>query len=406
MKGVYFLFIVLLSVNFISCCWLGMKDKCECDPDNCQVAADTIYFNVEGISASNGSVIDLGADFIEIEGDFKAFNISKFKVIDYGYIVSSTTNLPTFENGQFDTITKLGPRGGPGFFTSKIIGLNDKTLYYVRLYLKTEDKLTLEVKYLYHQFSISAVTQIGECPGVVNINQQSSAFNSIKIKSKIINVNPGEIISYGHIMSSIPFNDLKYESGHYEFAIESNPTLILDPEFTFENEFSKVISGCSYEYRAFVNCKYGIKYGAIESCKSIDYSYLMLTSHPWKFEKLEYWDPQKKVLIDISDLCNSDDIYEFMDKDGNKILVSSTDQIPCSKYGTENITGWWSYANLCKRTRIRIYNSPFFDDFLSSLNPEGFTILNINDNICELKEYNIKDPDGEFIPYRLITFVK
>jgi PKD repeat protein len=219
-------------------------------------ALDIKYLKIEGVEVSNGQVISLGYNTAKFQGDFKKLEAFNFKIVDYGYVVSSITNEPTIGNNE--GISSLGERSGVGAFESQISGLKENTTYYARVYLVKEINSTGVREPGYHPFSISFKTKPGSPPILFNLETKKITTSSFELNSLIRDENLLSISQYGHIWSKTnPNLDINNKDGLIPYG---------SLQSVFTHQYSSDITGLSantdYYIKAYATNQYGTGYSS------------------------------------------------------------------------------------------------------------------------------------------------
>ncbi len=251
MKNFALLFGFALSFFFLVT--IFSTSSCRKDsPDPEPPKADTIFFTIEGVEVSNGKVTSLGYNTVKFQGEFKKLQASTFKIVDYGYVVSSVTNKPTVDNNE--GISHKGERNVKGAFDSEISPLAENKTYYARVYLKREIIATGDFEYGYHPFSISFTTKSGSPPIITNLETKNITKNSFQLNSLISDENLLTISQYGHIWSTNPNPDIN----------SPNKTIYGPLQSVFTHQFSSDISNLAentnYYIRAYAINQFGVGY--------------------------------------------------------------------------------------------------------------------------------------------------
>lgn len=250
------------ALSFLTlACFVGLlistpsckKDKSGPTP----IKSDTIYFVIEGVEVSNGMVTSLGYNAVKLQGDFKKLQASSFKIIDYGYVISSSMNSPTIGNNE--GTSSEGERTGVGIFDSELTGLIENTTYYARIYLKRQIIATGKIEYGYHPHAISFKTKPGSSPNLNNLETKNITKKSFQVNAIIQDENLLAISQYGHIWSKTNPN-LNLSSYDNKTSFGS-----LQSVFThqFSSDIDNLTANTTYYVRAYATNRFGTGYSPV-----------------------------------------------------------------------------------------------------------------------------------------------
>lgn len=259
MKSIYSFALSFLALACIMCLLIATPSCKKDKSDPTSVKSDTIYFVIEGVEVSNGMVLSLGYNTVKLQGDFKKLQASSFKIIDYGYVVSSTTNKPTI--GTNERVSMEGERTGVGIFDSELTGLVENTTYYARIYLKRQIIATGKIEYGYHPYAISFKTKPGSPPNLNNLEAKNITKNSFQVNAIIQDENLLAISQYGHIWSKTnPNLNLSSHDNKTSFGA-------LQSVFThqFSSDISNLAANTTYYVRAYATNRFGTGYSPVIS---------------------------------------------------------------------------------------------------------------------------------------------
>lgn len=214
--------------------------------------ADTIYFTVEGIKASNGTISNITYTSATIIGDFESVANTTAPITQHGHCWSADHNLPTLENSN--GFTELGKKENPGIFLSKLNDLRPDTRYFVRTYVIANEEIR------YHPHPIAFNTLTPSVPSVATGNLSDVGQKSINASGIVEQSGGSPIFEYGHCWSAIndqpTINDHLYKHGELAEGIS---------DFTFNSFINDLAPGTTYYIRAFAQNGYGITYGTVKS---------------------------------------------------------------------------------------------------------------------------------------------
>ncbi len=252
-KKVSFLFMAFIQIYlFIICLFMPSCTPDPPEPTPPPEQPNTIYFVIEGVEVSNGVVTSLGYNTVKFQGNFKKLQASTFKIIDYGYVVSSTSNEPTINNNE--GISYLGERTGVGTFESEISGLTENKTYHARVYLKREFISTGVIEYGYHPIAISFNTKMITPPIILNEETKNISSTAFQVNALINDPNLLNIQEYGHIWStSNPNLDINNNEGKTSFGS-------LQSVFThsYSSNISNLEPNTTYFVKSYAKNQFGL----------------------------------------------------------------------------------------------------------------------------------------------------
>lgn len=318
-----FLFIILLGVILSSCCWLGMKDKCECKPDECTTNDDQSCSEIKsGIVICNGKESNIDFNSVDLQGNILKLNISNSKIIDHGFVISTTSVFPTIDNNEF--FSSNGQRDYPGPIYSQFSELQEGTNYYARVYIII-DNLDGNKDTIYNPNVLNFRTYDGVCPEIIISNLKINSDNSIKVSCVINNSKLLKISRFGFILSENTSNPDYYLMNFIsksEYTPSSHTSSI-----TWSTNFADLLNFSKYYLRAFVECKYGVYQSEIISFVANDFYTFNISKKSWQLDSKEIWSNKFNQYVDDLDKCNYRDEYKF---ELNGDLIISYNQIhPC-----------------------------------------------------------------------------
>lgn len=226
--------------------------------------ADTIYFSVNGVSFSKGSIASITPTSAYVLSDFRS--ITGVQVVDYGHCWSKINTLPTVS----DNHKAYGPMASPQSFTTLMDNLEPNTVYYVRTYCIVNGTT------YYHERAVAFTTLPPQAPVLTTGSVSNITTNSAFITGSIDNLGTYPITSYGHCWSefanptinnaktintsnntAITFNStitglIEYKTYYIRaYATNSNGESFYGNEQTFTTESSIAVRGgliCYYTY--------------------------------------------------------------------------------------------------------------------------------------------------------------
>ncbi len=244
-----FTLLFLLIIIFSSC----EKDNPEPNPIP---AVDTIYFTVEGIKASNGTISDITYTSATIIGDFESVANTTAPISQHGHCWSSERSLPTLENSE--GYTELGKKENPGVFLSKLEDLRPDTRYFLRSYVIANEEIR------YHPHPIAFNTLTPSIPSVLTGNIGDIGQKSVSLSGIVEQSGGSPIFEFGHCWSALndlpTINDHTYKHGKLEEHVT---------DFTFNSFINDLAPGTTYYMRAFAQNGYGITYGEVKSFSTL-----------------------------------------------------------------------------------------------------------------------------------------
>ncbi len=194
--------------------------------------ADTIYFSVNGVSFSKGTIASITPTSAYVLSDFRS--ITGVQVVDHGHCWSKVNPLPTIS----DNHKSYGTMASPQSFTTLMDNLDPNTVYYVRTYCIVNGTT------YYHERAVAFTTLPPQAPVLTTGSVSNITTNSAFITGSIDNLGTYPIITYGHCWS-----------------VFGNPT-INDSKTTYTSNntaitFNSILSGLS-EYKTYFVRSYAI----------------------------------------------------------------------------------------------------------------------------------------------------
>jgi hypothetical protein len=211
---------------------------------------DTIYFTVEGITLSNGSVYQINYTDAFIKGEFQSIANTTNPILDYGYVWSTSPNNLTLGSALGSSTN--GPRTSPGLFYDTLTSLTPNTTYYVTAYVISNNGTA------YHDHPLSFKTLPGAAPDIALGSVSDISYNSATIHNTITDFKGFNVINYGHIWGTSPNIDLSNAGNNKE---EYGAVSATD-DHAFSTPLSGLNPGQTYYFRAFAENQFGTSYSA------------------------------------------------------------------------------------------------------------------------------------------------
>lgn len=184
--------IILISIALYTSCDKELKTVNTIDEPN--TTNDTIYFNVEGISVSNGIIRSISYNSATVAGDFASLAPINYPIEDHGYVWDQDrNNLNITSANGFST---LGPKLNIGAFATVMKNLLAGTTYFVTSYVESKGKIA------YHSHPLSFTTLKGEGPSFsLSAVSNNLTHETATIINTIADMRDTILIDYGHIWS-------------------------------------------------------------------------------------------------------------------------------------------------------------------------------------------------------------
>jgi hypothetical protein len=186
-------------------------------------ATDTIYFTINGVKFSKGTISGVTSNTAYILSDFTT--ITGVQVSNHGHCWSSTNSVPTVN----DNFTSKGALSTPVSFTSQMSNLLPNTKYYARTYCVVNGQT------FYHERVVAFTTLSPQSATLVTGTASNITTNSASIFGNISNIGTYAATQHGHCWSTFSnptVNDNKTQLGVTSTAVAFTSNLTNLQEYT------------------------------------------------------------------------------------------------------------------------------------------------------------------------------